>query len=126
MLVAIKQPRIDDQTQQRDPSTTIGGRNEFAQCARRDHEFGAKSDPHQKAETDQPADAWREGRGDRHDAEQREVELIRRSAAEAIAEIAGEARADHHAEKPADTKNAFSCSVENPCLNMAAATPPAR
>ncbi|MGF6963981.1 hypothetical protein OKW43_000986 [Paraburkholderia sp. WC7.3g] len=48
----------------------------------------AEADTHDEAQQDQPVDVRREAGGERCDAEDREVGLIRIASAEAVAEIA--------------------------------------
>lgn len=62
-------------------------------------EFGAEADAHDSPEEDQSGHVGREGGGDGGQAEDDEIGLISKAAAEAVAEKAGEKRAEHHADE---------------------------
>ena len=92
-----EQTGIDDQREERRPASARGRRHELAQRAGRYHQFCAETHPHDEAQQDQPVDVGCKASGDRRDTENRQVRLIRITPAEPVAEIAGQARADHHA-----------------------------
>jgi hypothetical protein len=94
-----EQARVDDQVEECCEAPAIARRNELAQCAVADDDFGAQSEAHEEARDNQPFHGRTEGACERRAAEQHQIELIAELAAQPVADDACGPGADHHSQK---------------------------